>query len=243
MNTSRRCFLTALATAVAGAAPLAAQGVPAAPVRAHAELSVMYAHPLGEFADQIERGFGLMIGSSVPVRPNSPLSLRVDAGVINYGNETREVCLSPTIGCRVRLDLTTSNNILVAGVGPQLALPGGPIRPYIHATAGLAYFGTTSSIRGLDDHRQIAQTTNHDDVTFSWGGGGGMRIALSSGAAPVLLDLGARYHNNGRVEYLRRGDITDLPDGSIVLNPQQSRADLVTFHVGASVGIRPGRQR
>jgi hypothetical protein len=55
----------------------------------------------------------------------------------------------------------------------------------------------------------------------------------------VFLDLGARYHDNGRnVRYLRKGGIRDLPDGRIELDVIQSRADLVTWHIGVSVGGR-----
>jgi hypothetical protein len=243
MYARQHLSIAALAiAAVAGAAPLPAQQAPPQPIRLHADASLLYAQPLGEFADYIDRGFGLMIGSAVPLRPNSPLSLRIDAGVINYGHETREVCLSQTIGCRVRVDLTTTNDILFAGLGPQLAVPRGPVQPYLHAFAGPAFFGTNSSLRGRDHHHDFAQTLNQHDVAFVWGGGGGLRLELPFGATPVQLNLGARYHNHGRVEYLREGDIRDLPDGSIVLHPQRSRADLLSIHAGATIGIRPRRQ-
>jgi hypothetical protein len=55
----------------------------------------------------------------------------------------------------------------------------------------------------------------------------------------VFLDLGARYHDNGRsVRYLREGGIRDLPDGDVQLDVIRSRADLFTWHVGVSVGGR-----
>ena len=40
-----------------------------------------------------------------------------------------------------------------------------------------------------------------------------------------------------QAEYLREGDIQDNPDGSITLFPVRSDTDLLTFHVGFSVGI------
>jgi hypothetical protein len=244
MRTLTLVSLLGLAVMAVGGAPLHAQeaampDVPLRPVRLHADASLIYAHPVGEFADHIDRGYGVAVGTTVPLRQGSPLSLRVDAGAINYGHETQQVCLSSTVGCRVRVDLTTTNNILFLGFGPQLAVPDGPVQPYLHLAAGMAYFGTSSSLRGLDDHRHFAMTVNQDDVSFAWGGGGGLRLGVAAGAVPVQINLGVRYHNNGRVEYLREGDITDRPDGSIVLDPQHSRADLLTFHVGASVGIRP----
>jgi hypothetical protein len=238
----RRFPVAALAAAVmAGAAPLAAQEAPPQPIRLHADAALLYARPLGEFAEYIDRGFGLMVGTAVPLRPTNPLSLRIDAGAINYGRETREVCLSPTVGCRVRVDLTTTNDILFVGFGPQLAVPQGPVHPYVHVFAGPAFFGTNSSLGGRDHHHGFAQTLNQHDLVFAWGGGGGLRLDPPFNAAPVQLNLGARYHNHGRVEYLREGDITDLPDGSIVLDPQRSRADLLSIHAGVTIVIRPRR--
>jgi hypothetical protein len=243
MSIHQRFSIAALAVAtMAGAAPLTAQVAPPEPIRLHADAALLYARPLGEFAEYIDRGFGITVGTAVLLRPASPLSLRVDAGVINYGHETREVCLSSTIGCRVRVDLTTTNDILYVGFGPQLAAPQGPVQPYVHAFAGPTLFGTNSSLRGRDHHHNFAQTLNQHDVAFSWGGGGGLRLELPFGPTPVQLNLGARYHNHGRVEYLREGDITDLPDGSIALHPQRSRADLLSVHAGATIGIRPRRQ-
>jgi hypothetical protein len=57
----------------------------------------------------------------------------------------------------------------------------------------------------------------------------------------TALELGARYHRNGRVEYLRKGDIEDQPDGSIVLHPTRSEADFVSYVIGFSVGLPFGR--
>jgi opacity protein-like surface antigen len=237
-----RTFVLAAATiaALSAAAPLQAQDrLP--PVIAHVDVSLLYARPLGEFAENIDRGFGASAGAALLLRPGSPLSLRGDLGVINYGNETKEVCLSSTVGCRIMVDLTTSNNIVFGAVGPQLAVPAGPIRPYVHGGIGFAYFGTTSSVRGRGEQDNFANTTNHQDLTFAANGGGGMRFDLPFGETPVLVDLGVRYHDNGRVEYLRRGDITDRPDGSIELHPRRSEANLLSFHVGVSIGLRPGR--
>ena len=55
----------------------------------------------------------------------------------------------------------------------------------------------------------------------------------------VFLDLGAQYHDNGRnVRYLREGGIHDQPDGGVEYDVIRSRADLITWHVGVSIGAR-----
>jgi hypothetical protein len=227
--------LTALLTA---GSPVSAQeaDAAAAPV-VYVGAQGMYARPVGEFRDYVKHGGGLNVFIAWPVTRANPLALRADGGFIVYGSETRRVCFSSTVGCRVLLDLTTTNSIAYLNIGPQLMLPTGPVRPYVNAAIGGAYFGTTSSVEGTSSDETIASTTNFDDVTFSWAAGGGMMIRLGGRPGrPVLLDLGARYHGNGEVEYLKKGDIIDNPDGSITIRPTRSAANLVTFQVGVSIG-------
>jgi opacity protein-like surface antigen len=124
------------------------------------------------------------------------------------------------------------------GGGPQLMAPSGRVRPYVNATAGFSYFATTSSVKGRSNDESFADDTNFDDTPFSWGGGAGILIPVShKERSLVFIDIGARYHNSGKsVQYLREGGIQDLPDGAIQVNPIRSRADLVTWHVGLSIG-------
>jgi hypothetical protein len=229
-----------LLAAVMAPQPAGAQVEPdeTGPVVLRAETSLIYASPTGEFASNIDRGFGIGAAAIVPVAGDGVFSLVLDGGFINYGNERREVCISATVGCRIRVDLNTSNNIFFLGFGPQLAITAGPVTPYIRGTAGLSYFGTHSSLSGTREQQSFASTQNHDDVVFSLGAGSGLRIDLPVSRVPVQLTLGARYHANGQAEYLRRGDIQDLPDGSIVLNPQRTEANLVSYHLGVTVGLR-----
>ncbi|MEX1183290.1 MAG: hypothetical protein WEF86_08630 [Gemmatimonadota bacterium] len=206
-----------------------------------AGVQAQYARPSGEFLDYVQHGGGLNVGVVWPVRAGGVFALRADGGFIVYGSETKRVCFSTTVGCRVQLDLTTTNSIAYGNIGPQLMVPSGPVRPYANAAAGFSYFGTTSEVEGSNEQDEpFASSTNFDDVTFAWAAGGGVLIPLSSGRTPILLDLGARYHGNGEVEYLKEGDITDNPDGSITYDPTRSEANLWTFQIGVSVGIRPG---
>ena len=175
--------------------------------------------------------------------------MRLEGGFATYGHESRRVCFSATVGCRVVLDLSTSNNIVFVQAGPRLMRPSGALRPYLDATIGFSYFVTESSLDDADGPGgdDIASTTNFDDVTFSGVFGGGVRMALpftipsQHGPVETALELGVRYHRNGRVEYLREGDIEDLPDGSIVLHPTRSEADFVSYLIGFSVGLPIGR--
>lgn len=237
-----RHFLLATVLAGAGLALSAAGGAaqdPQAPIRGFAGLDLLIASPTGEFAENVGTGAGLGLHGRLAFDETGIFSLRGDLGFINYGNETIRICV--TQPCRVTGDLTTSNNIFFAGIGPEIGAGTGAARAYANASAGLAYFSTTSSVEGSNNQNQpFASSTNFDDATFAWMAGGGVQFRVSGGSTPVYLDLGARYHGNGEAEYLRKGDIEDT-EGGVIINPRRSETNLWTFRIGISVGLRPGR--
>lgn len=240
MNT--RTVLTALAlvptlVASAGAQMVDDGLVPLRPSRAAAGISFVVAQPLGEFRDNVTAAFGGEGHFVLRASENSVIGLRFEGGFLNYGHEHKRVPLSTTLG-RIQVDLNTNNNIALLGVGPQLMVPRGPVRPYVHGTAGLAYFFTESSVDGSDDTFAFAQTTNQDDVAFAYGGGAGVSIPLPVKKTLVSIDLGARYLNTGSVTYLKEGGIQDNPDGTITLYPSASKATMMTYRLGVSFGIR-----
>ena len=199
---------------------------------------LMAASPQGEFHDYVNSGWGGGIHYLLRVDRDGWLALRADASLINYGHERQRVILSPTVGGRIGLDLVTDNNIAFFGAGPQVGVPTGAIRPYANGFAGVSYIFTESSVRGTSSGETFASTTNFDDSSFAYGAGGGLYIPVGHGRNPVSLDMGVTYRHNGTAEYLREGDITDNPDGSITLHPVFSETNLLTFHVGISVGLR-----
>ena len=207
---------------------------------AHLNIAFLVAQPVGEFEQFIDDGFGAELAGRFPLDDKGVLSLRVEAGFITYGLERQRVCFSSTVGCRVQLDLTTTNNIFFGGFGPELAMPGKWARPYATATFGFGYFNTHSSVSGADDFDEFAGTENFGDGTFAWRAGGGIEFQVSHGRTPVAIDLGWRYHNNGVNEFLRKGDIIDNPDGSITIFPNRSETNIVTFQMGVSIGLRHG---
>jgi opacity protein-like surface antigen len=202
----------------------------------------MVAEPVGEFADVVDTGWGLEGHLRLPV-DERPLSIRLDLGIVEYGRERKRVCLSATVGCRIQVDLVTTNYIAFGSLGPQLGVTRGPIRPYVTAGLGFAYFATESRIEDVDDFDQgHFSTTNFSDFTLALTGTAGFQVQLSSGRTPVSLDLAVRYHRNGDAEYLTENDIVDEPDGSITIFPNRSDANLLTFQLGVSVGIPVGEE-
>jgi len=228
--------------ALAAAAPAAAQydpygyerpsRVPRAQLGGHA----FVAQPVGEFKNYVNNGFGAGAHLLLRVDRRGFLALRADGGYLVYGHETKRVSL-PNAG-RIEFDLTTSNNILTYSVGPQLMVPAGPIRPYVNAFAGGAYFFTESSIGGSENESSFASTRNFGDNVPSYGYGGGVFVPLTVRNAYVGLDLGARFIRNGFTRYLREGGITDLPGGGYTVSPIESETNLVVYHAGVRVGLR-----
>ena len=196
-----------------------------------------FAKPQGEFGTYVQQGWGGGAHYLLRLDRDGWVGLRTEASIFNYGHERQRVELSPTIGGRVLVDLTTDNNIAIAGGGPQIGLPTGAFRPYVNGFVGVSYIWTQSSVGGSSSGESFATTTNFDDASLAYGGGAGLYIPVSTRRVPVSLDAGVTYRHNGQAEYLRHGDIVDNPDGSISLYPVRSQTNLLTFHVGVSVGL------
>jgi hypothetical protein len=197
------------------------------------------AQPVGDLDRVIGNGYGASANYVYSLDRRGILGLRVDAAFLNYGNEHQRVCFNYST-CRVQLDVTTSNNIVTAGVGPQLAVPSGLIRPYVAGSIGFSYFFTQSSVDGTDEtNGSFASTNNYDDGGLAWQGMAGLLIPVSSGRVPVAIDLAARYHGNGQRSYLKKGSITDNGPGQMpTITPIHTEANFVTYHIGVSIGIR-----
>jgi hypothetical protein len=198
------------------------------------DVAGQFAQPIGEFRAQVDRAWGF--GGSVRhhFRQFAPLGIRGDFTFLNYGNENQRVPLSPTIN-RVVVDMSTTNNIVVASVGPELALTSGPIRPYAYLFAGYSYFYTESSAGDDDNGGSFASTTNFDDGGLATGWGGGLRMPLRIRSVDAAIDAGGRLTRNRSRTYLKPGDIVDLPDGSLQFSPRRTVADFWQYHLGISL--------
>lgn len=207
------------------------------PPRAYFGLDFLAAAPTGQFATYVSNGFG--VGAHFLWQFDEPgiMALRVDGNFLVYGHETFNVPLSPTTP-RIRVDVTTSNNIGSVHAGPQLMVPNGYFRPYVNAGFGFSNFFTHSSVEGSHDESPFASTTNYSDFVWSWTAGGGIYIPVSRRGNPVSIDLSARYHRNGETRYLREGSIIEDGTGDISFEPIQSETNLLVYQIGVSIGIR-----
>ena len=198
---------------------------------------LLVAQPKGEFEKNVDVGAGGNIVALYKLDRAGVFSLRADLGGMQYGSEKKRVPFLPYTG-RVLLDVTTSNNVYWGAIGPQMMLlTSGPVRPYVNAAIGFQGFVTESALSGSNESWDYASTTNSDDVTQAYMVGGGFYIPLGRKATSASLNVGARYHFGGTAKYLREGDITDNPDGTITMHPASSKTDVVMWQLGVSVPI------
>lgn len=194
------------------------------------------AEPVGAFASNVDAAWGVGGTLRYLFRSVAPLGVRGDFTFLNYGNENKRVPLSSTVN-RVSVDMHTTNNIAIITGGPELVLIRGPISPYVYAFAGYSYFYTESDARDDDWGNSFASSTNFDDGGLATGWGGGVRIPLRLRSVNASVDAGARHTKNGIREYLRPGDIIDVP-GGFVATPRTTRADFRQYHIGVSFSWR-----
>ena len=199
-------------------------------------ISGVLARPVGEFRRFVDWGGGADLYGVVNLSRRGPLGIRFDGSFLVYGHESVRRPLSHTIQ-RVVVDVDTDNLIASLGVGPQLTLGHGPLRPYLFGTVGFSYFATVSSAGGTADGDSFASSTNFDDVTAALTAGGGILLRLFNGKNPVSLDLSAQSVYHGETDYLREGSLRESADGSISFLPIRSEANLVTVRLGVAIGV------
>ncbi len=195
--------------------------------------------PQNEFKDNIDNmGYG-GTGFFAYRFPRSPLLVGASVSFLIYGRETREEPFSTTIP-DVFVDVTTTNSIVMGHLFLRLQPPRGSILPYLDGLFGFNYLSTRTTIENQSNDEEVASSTNFDDMTFSYGVGGGLMIRVfqppqdDSGKnelQAVYIDLGIRYMKSGEAEYLKKGSIA-RENGNVTYDVSQSAIDLITGHIG-----------
>lgn len=195
--------------------------------------SLLNTQPIGELATG--PGFGVALGAEYALDPFRIFRIHGQFRAAIYDHERREVCFSYTVGCRIMLDLDTNYSILYVGLGPQIAIPLGPLSLALDATAGWTSFAASSSLSGVDDQDEsFGETENYSDDGFAWSTGAQLRIPVGT---QFGIAVGGHYQHNGEMSYLREGGITENPDGSLSFDPYRSEANLYAITLG--VVFRP----
>jgi hypothetical protein len=201
--------------------------------------TLTYASPQGEFKNYVNGAIGIN-GHLVHQFGDGIVAFRADVGYLVYGSSTRRQQLGGGALGLIAVDVTTSNNIVNAGVGLQLMAPRGSVRPYVNGNVGFSYFFTESSIDGSDNTQPFASTNNFDDSGFTPSFGGGVYIPIKTrGENPVSLDIGIQSHSNTDMRYLTKESIHIANTSSTpVITPVRSSANYIGFRIGVTVGVR-----
>lgn len=213
------------------------QRPPPGRIRGQAGGWLEYAAPAGDFGRFVHDGFGITGWGGWALDRHAQVTLGAEIGIVNYGQRTRTVPLSPTIP-GLYADVTTTNNIVTLGAPVlRVELTRGAVRPYLSGSVGFAYFYTQTSARGTSSYGDFASSTNFSDWTFNWTAGGGVAIQLSRGRHPLALDLAVRHRDNATVQYLNENSIEGTGAGTTV-TPIESEANLTIWAVGVVFGLR-----
>lgn len=205
--------------------------------RSSGSISIIQTRPQGAFGKNVGFGYGLNGAYLLRLDRAGILSMRADVGVVDYGNESKRVALSETVGGRVQVDVRTTHYIVPVSIGPQLTWPAGLVRPYVNAGLGGQALFTESRVDGTDGGLDIASTTNYSAVAAAWTVGAGVYVPIRTAALSVQLDIGMQYVNGNRSQYLAPGSITDLPGGQIKISPLESNTHMVVVRIGARIGL------
>jgi|WetSurMetagenome_2_1015567.scaffolds.fasta_scaffold121497_2 hypothetical protein len=207
-----------------------------------AGLNILLALPQGEFRENVDRaGFGLSGHFTLfKAMPGMPFTFGINAGYINYGSESRTIPFNQWAG-DVPVDVNRTNNLVNFHLLFQVFPFEGSVKPYLDILFGGNYLFTTTEIKSND--KQIASTTNQDDIGWSYGGGGGFLIKLvdldpigeSMSPSTLWLDLKVRYLFGTEAEYLKEGSVVVHDNGTVDYYYSKSKIDLVTIHLGVVI--------
>ncbi|HPF36284.1 MAG TPA: outer membrane beta-barrel protein [Candidatus Krumholzibacteria bacterium] len=198
-------------------------------------IRLLLGSPTGEFGDIVDNeAFGIELTYGIKAAPRFVLG--VGADVMLYGSEEREYEL-PLVD---DFEVETDNNLADLFLYAQWRPLDGAVQPYVEGRAGLTYLWTASS---LDDDdwfdEEIAEQTNHDDLTTFLGAGGGVMFRLSEGNKQegkpgVLLDVKVMQTWGGVAEYLTEGDIEIVNDDP-VFAVNESATDMLRYQLGVTL--------
>lgn len=182
--------------------------------------------PKGELAGYISSGGGLSFSALVRMERQGILFARFEGGGAIYGSDTRRFSYAFR-----SFELETNNEIQWFSLGPEVMVPGGPLRPYVGAAYSLTRFRTSSSIRDRSTNEEYDSRDHASDFTTGWVLGGGFYIPFGS-RSPFAVRIGAKYHIGGEANFVREEDVRDAPIDADTFPISRSKADFVLWQIG-----------
>jgi hypothetical protein len=172
----------------------------------------------GALREHVGDGLGGSFRSVRRLDRRGLLGLRMEGGALLHDHQSTTVDGTPGA------EMSTSNTFVFAGVGPQVQVPDGPVRPYAHAFAGLHYLWTRTDQRGPGaDDREVEITATYEDDAWAWGGGAGAYVPVRRG---TMLDLGVTWRAGGEAVYLVHAT-----------GPIRGKTDLLVAHLGVTLEL------
>jgi opacity protein-like surface antigen len=205
--------------------------------RSSGGVAFVQSRPTGAFSRNIGFGYGGTGTYLFRLDDAGAFLLRADAGFLGYGYESFRAPLSPTVGGRIEVKVSTTNYLVPLSIGPQLAWPRGVFRPYVNTGVATQIFFTESGIEGSNDSGDFASTTNQSDWTVAWVLGGGLYMPVYERNTLVAIDVGVQYFTGGHAQYLRPGSIQDLPNAQIRVTPMESDTHMLLVRIGVRIGL------
>ncbi len=203
-------------------------------LRLEPSFGVIVGTPIASFGERVDGALGLDAMLRV-VRDREPLAWRFGVSALVYGWDTETTCVTTGLDCRLRVGVTTTNQIWSLETGPELHGALGPLQWRGHLSAGASLVSTTT---GMTGDYQIFPILNQDeslDGGFVWGGGAGASYPLGFFTAlRPTLDVEASYRQHGVRSYLVEGGISST-GGSLIRDTQRSNVSLLQWRVGISV--------
>jgi hypothetical protein len=202
--------------------------------------------PVGPLRENVGPGGGLRL-SLAGWLDQTPVLLGLDVGFFGYGHVEEQVPFSSTVGPRVPVEVSTSNNVLETHLTARLQRRTGRFRPYAEVLAGFKYLFTRTKVDEAGGDDEVASSTNFDDFALSGGVGAGIDIQVyrQNRAAKTVrrvdLYIGAQYLLGQEAEYLTEGALNDqngngqLDQGE--LDIRRSRTTFLQPTIGVTVRL------
>jgi len=204
-------------------------------------LAGVASQPLGDFRQNAKWGFGGDGHVTLAADRRGILSLRGEASVVGYSAGRAEFVVSDGFGGRALLEEEARNHIYTLGIGPQLTVPSGPVRPYAAAIYGLTHFSTATTIRVPREETTngqpitLDQRTNFSNTSRTISGVGGVLVPLASiglNLGGALLDVGVRYQHNPRARFVRPGDVQLNETTTPSVTTSEGEANVLSYRIG-----------
>ena len=200
--------------------------------------------PRGAFARHLSSpGFGLgaFLGQKLP---GLPLTVGLDGALLVYGLDTRDRPFAVAYGSDV--NAFTTHGIGMAHFVVRLQDHHHLVSPYADVLVGAKYFFTDTQVDGERWEYwgdPFHDTMSFDDLAFSYGMGGGVRLHLATPAiredgprGRLTFHAGIRYLFGSPATYLKRGS-SFVEDGEIAYEAERSRTDMIVPEFGLTISM------